>query len=154
VTLFPHSGARPSFPFKYGNRTNAKEPWGPQPSTLYLASDRLRPESWPRKKKLEQFSSVRLELKSPNLLITKAFFNSFQVIKKLFLPFYDLATLADPFSPPFRWIAPISEPFLSFGELFLIGRISTEWRDSALCVKVGINEFFNSPSDIFLQMGR
>ena len=49
--LFPHSGARPSFPFKYGNRTNAKEPCRPQPSTLYLASDRLRPESWPRKKK-------------------------------------------------------------------------------------------------------
>jgi hypothetical protein len=97
VTLFPHSGARPSFPFKYGNRTNAKEPWGPQPSTLYLASDRLRPESWPRKKKLEQFSSVRLELKSPNLLITKAF-QFFSSNKKLFLSFYDLATLADPFS--------------------------------------------------------
>ena len=117
VTLFPHSGARPSFPFKYGNRTNAKEPCRPQPSTLYLASDRLRPESWPRKKKLEQFSSVRLELKSPNLLITKAF-QFFPSNKKIIFVVLRRCNTGRPVLPPFRWIAPISEPFLSVGELF------------------------------------
>jgi hypothetical protein len=96
VTLFPHSGARPSFPFKYGNRTNANEP-GRSPAFYSLS--RIRPTTpgiLAKKKKLEQFSSVRLELKSPNLLITKAF-QFFSSNKKLFSSFYDVATLADPF---------------------------------------------------------
>ena len=80
-------------------------------------TDYARNPGQEKKKKLEQFSSVRLELKSPNLLITKAF-QFFSSNKKIIFVVLRRCNTGRPVLPPFRWIAPISEPFLSFGELF------------------------------------
>ena len=92
------------------------------PSPALYSLSRIRPTTpgilaKKKKKKLEQFSSVRLELKSPNLLITKAF-QFFSSNKKIILVVLRRCNTGRPVLPPFRWIAPISEPFLSFGELF------------------------------------